>query len=1078
MTYLLRPLLFYGPHVQHRRFEEVTRRFKKEVNGIFKDFELNRENADFLLWYTFNPELQFKNLKIHFSSGHQYVSGNVAVVRFAVNGKAINYLPDFDQFMGISERPASNKNIDEGEIISLLEKLIRQKRKELKADFDINDYYSGENNFVSTLSMNLAIEQGPMKFLKNNNTGFFTFTHQSQIFKGAQEITKIGNELNIKYPGNLQRAHLREPLVERIYDLTWQEQNTPFVLVGPKGVGKQSIIEEAVFRYLQQRKDDKTLKDSPAKKLWQFDPNRVIAGMSIVGWWQKRTEAILDFVMKRKEYANLNLPPDILLTDNSVALLRIGQSAQNSMTLSDLLKPYVENRSLQLILLATPSEWKVVQEKDRRFADLFQIIRVAEPDYKTAVKIVLENRRSLEVKQGCSFTINAVSQLLNLHRTYLNQQALPGSVLRLMNQLSTKYRYQTIDVPEIRSEFEELSRLNEYIFDSNIQLQRAEIKKFIDARLIGQSDAVDALTDVISLVKAKLNTPGKPLGSFLFIGPTGVGKTQAAKVLSEYLMDSETELTRFDMNEFNTPGSVDRLIGDYFNPNGLLTEKLRYQPFHVLLLDEIEKAHPVVHDLLLQLLDDGRITDSLGRTVNCSNIIVIMTSNIGAQEVSMRLGYDTSSRNDAAIYRKAMENHFRPEFINRIDRVVVFDPLRFEDILSIARIQIKELLQRDGFVRRTMMLNIAPNALEWVAQRGFDEKMGGRALKRQIEKDLTALSAEHLIASHSNLPMIFEILWEDGRLVPRITPLAFAKKKSLSPLPSLPHESKGRSFYNKLIRVLEKVETQIRFLDEKLGIKTVIQPEGDYDWMYYAFKDQLSQLKQTMKDRALGYGSEYFRSNKLPPLNLKSSPDLIDELTDTSNLDDEPDSLKYLDPDALSELKAGYPYQSSRFNEQQTEFLIAGLDVVFLKLFARGFLSQKIDSITLKFSSLTDLDHREELEGLKKTYATLLDKLDIQYTQTDQTINVKWYGIGAFFKGENGIHLFHRSHRSSILIRLEVIDNSSPPSSVSGIKIIRVYQKDAILYDLRTRFTNPFPPSPPEWKVLLAAGITDLPSLD
>ena len=253
-------------------------------------------------------------------------------------------------------------------------------------------------------------------------------------------------------------------------------------------------------------------------------------------------------------------------------------------------------------------------------------------------------------------------------------------------------------------------------------------------------------------------------------------------------------MMRFDMNEYIDGGAVHRLIGDEHNPEGHLTGKVRYQPYGIVLFDEIEKAHPRVHDLLLQVLDDGRLTDSLGKTVDFTGTIIIMTSNVGARAASAQVGFDTGQRDDSSVYRKAVENRFRPEFINRIDRIVIFESLQLEHILSIARLQIKELLKRDGFVRRTTILNISSDALEWVARRGYDEKMGGRALKRQIEKDLTTLSAEQLITTHTDNPIIFDILFEDQKLVPKITPLAFCDALGEGWMPELPEISRGKRF--------------------------------------------------------------------------------------------------------------------------------------------------------------------------------------------------------------------------------------------------------------------------------------------
>ncbi|MGB1216800.1 MAG: AAA family ATPase, partial [Saprospiraceae bacterium] len=643
---------------------------------------------------------------------------------------------------------------------------------------------------------------------------FFAAFGGQTDFQGGTEIYKVGYDLNEKYPTELLSAWYREDLVNQLSFSIFSEENTPFVLVGSEGVGKKSVIHEALYRYVKEQEEDLNENADRLQKIWHVDPTRIIAGMSIVGMWQKRFEAILKFIMtRRKDIRALKKrrdnAKDKILFDNPVALLRIGKSASNDMTLSDVLKTYLEKRMLQVIVLATPEEWKIVQEKDRRFADLFRVIRVEEPDTSTAVKMILQRRKLLEVEYGNQISAHAIHRLFTIHRNYFKRKALPGGVMKLLNQLAIKYKYAKVDVTQVEREFEDFSGLSEEMVDDNNAFEQNSVRDTIALKLVGQANAVDALADTIHVIKSKLSNPNKPKGSFLFIGPTGVGKTQAAKVLAEYLLGGERKLMRFDMNEFIDSYSVSRLIGDEFNPEGQLTGKVKYNPFGIVLLDEIEKAHPKVHDLLLQVLDDGRLTDSLGRTVDFSNTIIIMTSNIGADQVSARVGFEARQSETDAVYRRAVENRFRPEFINRIDKIVIFQALQQEHILGIAQLQINELLQRDGFVRRTTILNIQEEALEWVSNRGFDEKMGGRALKRQIEKDLTALSAEQLLMADSETPVIMDIFLEDNVLTPYITTLDFEVPSEADWMPRLPDESKGGRFYRDLLRVIERLERNI-----------------------------------------------------------------------------------------------------------------------------------------------------------------------------------------------------------------------------------------------------------------------------
>ncbi len=1079
MHYHLRPLFMSDPLAIHTRYVSAVNLLKKEVNHYFKGFYLERSNAEELLWFLFQPDLEYFEQALAFSTGNQFVNGKFGVARFQAANQTIICLPAFENFMYISKEPLKKSKLDVDELILVLQQLIRELKKDNK-DFDIVPYYATQGEFVVNITQSQRINYGHSKFDKPDFSNIFSRVNESAKFNGSIEIEKVGQNINER---QLKRAYQRDEIVERIYTTTYQNNHTPFVLMGPSGVGKMTIIEEVVFRYLD-KKNDPDRKGRPIKKIWHVDPNRIISGMSIVGWWQKRTEAIMDFLIKKGQYFQAPNGEDILLIDNPVALLRIGQSSQNKMTISDLLKPYLENRSLQVILLASPEQWKVVQEKDRRFSDLFQIIRVPEPDYETAIQIVLQQRKYLEAMHGCKINIQAISQLFNIQRNYLARQALPGSVMKLLNQLTVKYRHQTIDSPEVRKEFESLSGLNEYIFDSSFQLENEEINDSIAAELVGQLQAVEALTDVINIMKAKLNTPGKPLGSFMFIGPTGVGKTQAAKVLCQYLTGNENHLIRFDMNEYIDPFAVDRLIGDYNNPDGILTEKVRYQPFGIILFDEIEKANPLVHDLLLQVLDDGRLSDSLGRTVDFSNNIIIMTSNVGAKEVSVQLGFESTSRDDAAIYRKAMENKFRPEFINRIDRIVIFDPLQLDHILKIARLQIRELLQRDGFVRRTTILNISKEALEWVARRGFDARMGGRALKRQIEQDLTALSAEQLISSYSDLPVIFDIDIKDGQLIPKITSFEFSQASEQQWVPQLPDETKGRRFYGKLLKEIEAIEKKIRWAEDRNGNKSIelipikTDKSSELNWQYYHFKDKVAETKQRITDISLGFRDQYFKDGPAIPLRLKGG-NVIGRRSEGTKAERQATRDWYFQQEAHLELKEDYKHMNSRFDSFETEFLDAYLDVVFLKLFSRGFLVNKSEKLKLVFHTWTDNDTSDEVGFLIKIYERFFKELDIQH-QVDadkNQITVEGHSLKQFLSGEEGIHLFYRSHRNPVPIRLALLEEDEPLQDLETAMVIRIYNQTSTLTDLRTNLTNDVNISPAEFKLLIYAGIEQAPAI-
>ncbi|MDX1939006.1 MAG: AAA family ATPase, partial [Saprospiraceae bacterium] len=595
--------------------------------------------------------------------------------------------------------------------------------------------------------------------------------------------------------------------------------------------------------------------------------------------------------------------------------------------------------------------------------------------------------------------------------------------------------------------------------------------------LVGQPRAVAALENVIHLSKAKLADRSKPVSSFLFIGPTGVGKTQAAKVLCNYLMGSEDQLLRFDMNEYIDGTAVQRLIGDFYNPEGQLTGKVRYRPFGVLLLDEIEKAHPKVHDLLLQLLDEGRLTDSLGRTVDFSNTIIIMTTNLGAREIGLQLGFNALPEREADIYRKAVENFFRPEFINRIDDILIFNPLELEHILNIARLQIRELLQRDGFVRRTTILNISKDALEWVARRGFDARMGGRALKRQIERDLTTLSAEQLIATNIDSPIIFDITFENNRLTPRITPLDFLYPLEEEWLPELPDEKQGRAFYGRLLNAVERLERDIAAMeaeqDEDDGFIVIGGSQrNELNWQYYDYKNKVVEIKDNLRDMMLSFRERYMREAPALPLRLKHG-NLMPRRSDRVVREHFRDRL--FQEEGLREIRESYQYSTAQFDTIQTDFIHHFLQVVFLLLGARDFLQGHTEQITIRFQSLiTGLGHWE-IDYLIEQYTNLFKAIDIQFEINKEASDIKaeGYSLSHLLQGEVGIHLFYVAHQNPIPILFTLHQHDTIPKNHSSYKVIRIYDGSSTLTDLRTGFSNTMNMTSSELKLLVYAGLDE-----
>ncbi len=1053
--YYIRPVFLPYPVAVHPRFDQAVAQFQREIRQLFKGFSLNRQTWPQLQWLQFHPaDLRYSQVLCTGKIGKEFYKGPIGVITFSCNELGFACLPSLANFMFMEDHEKGDLPSQVRSVVQML--LKRLKSEEEEADFDPAAWYAGKREFITPVEVSVRLAHGPFAFESDPDQHFFYRIFNETEFSGEIEIEKTGYDLNSRYPAELDRAFYRDDLVQQIYKTVFQGSSTPIVLVGPPGVGKSAIIQEAVYRYCEENGHKEKV-----QRIWRLDPNRVIAGMSIVGMWEKRFEAIIRHVMHPYEKSRIS---DKLLVDNPVALLRVGRSASNNLTLSDVLKPFLEKRQLQLILLASPGEWALIQEKDRRFSELFQVIRVDEPDGLTSARIILSKRKFLEAQHQCSVTIQAVKLLIDLHRNYLRSRVMPGGVLDLLEKLTAKYRYGLIDAPDVREEFKSMSGLNETIFDVNQPFEEGEILARLHNQLVGQPEAVSAMEGAINLVKSKLGDPDRPISSFFFIGPTGVGKTQAAKVLCRQLMGNDTYLHRLDMNEYLDESAVDRLVGSEWMPEGHLVSKVRYQPFGVLLLDEIEKAHPAVYDILLQVLDEGRLTDHLGRTTDFTNTIIIMTSNLGADEVKNQIGFSRSASNEEAIYHKAIERHFRPEFVNRINQIVIFKPLELPHILEIARMQIKELLQRDGFVRRSTMLNISHDALEWVAQRGYDARMGGRALKRQIEQDLTTLSAEQLVRTYAETPILFDILLENDRLRPRITPLEFAEPIEEDWFPLLPDEKSARRFYGELLRALEQLEKQIDRIER--GPADVVETS---QWQYYTFKARVSQLKEDIQNGILAHNDRHFRGIRTVTLRLKQGG--LPKRKDWTKDGKETLRDRLFQEDAIREISEAYRYNTPDFDVFNSGYLNLFLDTAFLLTAAEGFLEGELDNAELEFQSRVEGQGEWEIEFLSDLYAGLFKLMDLhfQIRKGGKSIFVEGYKLGDILSGEQGIQLFYIPHRNPLPISVQVRINGRETDV--PLKVIRIYDGNKTVTDLRTGFSNVVNMTPEEFKLMLYGGM-------
>ena len=543
----------------------------------------------------------------------------------------------------------------------------------------------------------------------------------------------------------------------------------PVLLVGPARVGKTAIIHECIYRMVQRRHKPFAANN----KVWLLSPQRLISGMSHVGQWENRLLAIIDEVKKRKH---------ILYLDDLPGLTRAGATCQSSLNVAQVLEPYLERREFRVLAEVTPQSLRLLREQNRSFADQFHVLPVKEPNEHQNLRILIQVTRHWEGQRECSFSVDALPAVLDLQRRYARHLAFPGKAADFLDHLSKealKSDAHIVSRDTVLEQFRSKTGLSPSFVDDRTPLARQDVVVAIGQEVIGQEEAVNAMADAVCVAKARLNDPDRPLGTFLFLGPTGVGKTQCAKSLARYLFGSVDRLVRFDMNEYASSSCVQRLTGAAGDPKGLLTGAIMQEPFSIVLLDEIEKAHPDAFDLLLQVLGEGRLTNAVGQTADFTNTIVIMTSNLGTKAASGRLGFgpDDIPRDD--IFIQAAKDHFRPEFFNRIDRIIPFRQLRRVDVQQIAKGLIKDVLEREGLHRRRCMLRVDPEAMEAIVDAGYHPRLGARALKRAIERQLTLPVAARLAVMQPQTPVIISLCREGDAIASDAQELVNAEARPL-----------------------------------------------------------------------------------------------------------------------------------------------------------------------------------------------------------------------------------------------------------------------------------------------------------
>ncbi|GHG82998.1 AAA family ATPase [Comamonas sp. JC664] len=539
--------------------------------------------------------------------------------------------------------------------------------------------------------------------------------------------------------GALERCFGREALVRELVEALEGREGSALVLVGPSGAGKTALIHEAVSR-LTARQDAA----GSRRDVWRVDGNQFIAGMMYVGQWEARARGVVKELME---------VGDLLYVDDLASLVYAGRTRNERTNVAQFLEPHMARGELTVLAESTPERFERVREEAPTLASLFRVIHVPALDARATLPALLGTVRELEAgSAGASLRLSplALETLLSLQERFVSHEAFPGKAVRLLRRVMARQGDRTGDTRrfsngDVIDAMREQTGLPDFVLGSAQPKTREALTWELQRQVAGQPEAVEAGVDAILTLQAALQPSDKPLATYLFVGPTGVGKTETAKAIARTLFGGEQRLVRFDMSEFVTSSSITRLLGRPGAPDGELTTALRTQPFCVVLFDEVEKAHPRVFDALLQFLGEGRLTDGAGRTVDARQSVVVLTSNLGVREAATHTGFHRTADSAEAHYLSAVRAYFRPEFFNRLDRVVPFRPLTPAALRVVVDHALEALLSRHGIRQGNVLVEVEPRLLDLLVEEAYDPRYGARPLKRALEKRLTLPLAHHLV---------------------------------------------------------------------------------------------------------------------------------------------------------------------------------------------------------------------------------------------------------------------------------------------------------------------------------------------
>ena len=581
-----------------------------------------------------------------------------------------------------------------------------------------------------------------------------------------QALSKYATNFNQWLADQTDRQVIgRNDEIDDIIRVLCRKEKSNAILLGFPGVGKSKVIEGFVRRLLADDVPEHLL----GKEVFKLNLGGLIAGTKYRGEFEERFKAVLDEVLAAKGKI-------ILYIEDIHQIVTAGRT-EGSLDAGNLLKPLLAQGQINIIGTTTFVAYRESFELDQALEGRFQRIRIEESDQDEALTILQGLREHYQDFHGVRLTDEALQAAISLSIRYLSDRYLPDKALDLIDEACAVKKIhlgqaQTerpdVSREDIASIVERITGIKVQGIMDNEREHLLNLDKLLRQRIVGQDQAVQKVSEAILRSRAGIQNPKRPIGSFLFLGPTGVGKTALAKSLAERLFGNELEMVRLDMSEYMEKHAVARLVGPPpgyvgFEEGGQLTEAVRRRLYSIVLLDEIEKAHPDVFNTLLQVLDEGRLTDSKGRTIDFKNTILIMTSNIGSQQILESLKNEqglTAETQEEVL--SLLQHSFRPEFLNRIDDTVIFNPLRAEDMINIVKIMVQQLQER--LKHQKIQLHLSEGVYAFLAQKGYQPEFGARPIQRSIMRYLETPLARYLVENKETTEMTVQVSLKDRQL--------------------------------------------------------------------------------------------------------------------------------------------------------------------------------------------------------------------------------------------------------------------------------------------------------------------------